>query len=487
MPPTPPSTPRRILIVDDDQSLCWLLSSLAIRHGFQAQTAYTGHDALSLLGGGEPDVLLVDFNLPDTNGIDLLRQIRPLHPRLPVIIITAFAEIGRTVEAIKAGAYDYIAKPFNHDDLIQVIQGALAQRELAQRPNQISAPPQLPTDAQLRILMGPSHWVGDLIQAVEQVARSDFNVLAMGETGTGKELIAQAIHYYSRRAEGPFIPVDCGAIPETLFESELFGHEKGAFTGAVARQPGKFQQADGGTLFLDEIANMPLPCQAKLLRAIQEKTFYPVGSQRPVKVNVRLVAACNAELEMAAAHGEFRADLFFRLNEFTIRTPSLRQRREDILYLADRFRELTNAELEKQVQGFSDPALELLLRFDWPGNVRQLRNTVRQAVLLADTRINLEHLNIRHHQYEPAMADTLNHAAAGTSDPTVHLSLREIVHRQTVAIERDVLRRTLRETGGNKAKAARLLKIDYKTIHCKLKEYGIPAHGGCDPDVNHAK
>ena len=476
------SAPWRILIVDDDQELCWLLSNLVVRNGFHAQIASTGHDAIALLNTGDPEIMLLDSHLPDINGIDLLRIVRQINPGLPVIVITAFAEIGRTVEAIKAGAYDYIAKPFNHDDLIRVIQGAVAQRELAQGTHPLSEPQQLTADTQLRILMGPSPWVGALIHSVEQVARSDFSVLAIGETGTGKELIARAIHSYSRRAEGPFVPVDCGAIPETLFESELFGHEKGAFTGAVARQPGKFQQANGGTLFLDEIANMPLACQAKLLRAIQEKMFYPVGSQRQVKVDVRLVAACNTQLETMVARCEFRADLFFRLNEFTIHIPPLRQRREDILYLAHRFRELTNIELNKQFQGFTALACDLLIRFDWLGNVRQLRNTIRQAVLLTDNWIDLEHLNIRHHQNDPALADALNPMLSKiSSTATDHLSLREIVHRQTVAIERDILRQTLRKTGGNKAEAARWLKIDYKTIHCKLKEYGIPAHDDYKP------
>ncbi|MBW2040086.1 MAG: sigma-54-dependent Fis family transcriptional regulator [Deltaproteobacteria bacterium] len=324
----------------------------------------------------------------------------------------------------------------------------------------------------LRELMGPSDAIGRLISEVNRVAKSTFSVVILGQTGTGKELIARAIHHASSRSRGPFVPVDCGAIPETLLESELFGHEKGAFTGADHQKPGKFETAEEGTLFLDEILNMPLSSQVKLLRVLQEKTLYRVGGTKPVNVDVRLLVASNKDLEVAVAAGSFRRDLFYRLNEFIIRIPPLQERKDDILYQANRFLDITNMELKKSVRGFSESALEALLAFNWPGNVRQLRSVIRRAVLLADEMITEEHLNLK----DVSVPD-LAFTPEVQGMPFNNLSLKEIVRRSTIAVERDVLLRTLRKTGGNKAKAARLLQIDYKTIHSKLKKYGITIDG----------
>lgn len=324
----------------------------------------------------------------------------------------------------------------------------------------------------LRELMGPSDAIGRIISEVNRVAESNFTVVLLGETGTGKELVARAIHHASARSKGPFVPVDCGAIPETLLESELFGHEKGAFTGAENQKPGKFQAARDGTLFLDEISNMPLGSQSKLLRVLQEKTLYRVGGTKPVKVDVRLLVASNRDLEAEVATGSFRRDLLYRLNEFIVQIPPLRERKEDILYLANRFLDTTNMELKKSVRGFSESALEALLAYNWPGNVRQLRSTIRRAVLLSDELITAEHLNV----------DNLSIPGVDLPPdvqgiPVNGLSLKEIVRRSTIAVEREALLQALRKTGGNKAKAARLLQIDYKTIHSKVKKYGIIIEG----------
>jgi len=308
---------------------------------------------------------------------------------------------------------------------------------------------------------------------VNCVAKSDFTVVIQGETGTGKELVARAIHQASARSKCKFVPVDCGAIPCALLESELFGYERGAFTDAKVQKLGKFEIAQDGTLFLDEIANMPLGSQAKLLRALQEKNIYRVGGNKPVKVDVRLLTSCNTNLEVKVQSGAFRQDLFYRLNEFTINIPPLVKRVDDILYLANRFLAVTNVELNKHVKGFTESALDALLTYNWPGNVRQLRSTIRRAVLLADELVDEKHIGIKE-----LASSVLFKSSEPVEIPWKGLSLKEIVRQNINNVERSVLQNALRFTGGNKAKAARLLRIDYKTIHTKVKQLGISINGG---------
>lgn len=310
-----------------------------------------------------------------------------------------------------------------------------------------------------------------MIAEVNLVARSNFNVIIIGETGSGKEVVAQAIHQGSPRAQGPFVPLDCGAIPETLLEGELFGYEKGAFTGAVGAKRGKFELAEGGTLFLDEILNLPLGSQAKLLRALQEKTICRLGGTTPVPTNVRVLVAANRNLEAAAGGGKFRVDLFFRLNEFLVKIPPLRERREDIIYLAKRFLDLTNTELTKAIKGFSEGAVNVLLTHAWPGNVRQLRSTIRRAVLLAEDVVTERHLDIG-----PTTGGHAHISAFSASPQTAAcelLPLRAVVATSVTVVERAALVEALRRAGGNKAQAARWLHIDYKTLQSKVKKYGI--------------
>jgi len=316
--------------------------------------------------------------------------------------------------------------------------------------------------------MGPSDAVTRIIREVNRVAQSDFSVIIQGETGSGKELVARAIYQLSSRAGAPFIPLDCGAIPETLIESELFGYQKGAFTGATGPKAGKFEAAHGGTLFLDEIANLPLASQTRLLRVLQEKAVLRLGATQPIKIDVRLLTASNQELQGLVTSGQMREDLFFRLNEFNITIPPLRDRKDDIPYLAKRFMDLTNKELQKNVRRLSEYGLEALLSYNWPGNVRQLRSVIRRAVLLADDMITEKHFDIKRTPV-PGLAFTPK--IQGT--PWDELSLREIVHRSRVSVEREVMLHVLKHTRGNKAKAARLLQIDRKTIHIKLKQFGI--------------
>jgi transcriptional regulator with GAF, ATPase, and Fis domain len=316
--------------------------------------------------------------------------------------------------------------------------------------------------------MGPSDAVARLISEVTRVAESDFSVVIVGETGSGKEVIAQAIHQSSLRSKEPFIPVDCGAIPETLLESELFGHEKGAFTDADRQKVGRFETAQGGTLFLDEISNAPLSSQAKLLRTLQEKKIYRVGGTKPIDVNVRLLVASNQDLYELADLGSFRKDLFYRLNEFSIKIPPLRKRKDDIPYLAKRFLDQANKELNKRVKGFSESALNLLFSYNWPGNVRQLRSVIRRGVLLAEEIVTEKDVEIKRVDV-PGMAFTPKVEGA----PWKNLSLKAIIQESVNAVEREVLAEVLKSTGGNKAKAARLLQVDYKTIQGKVKKFGI--------------
>lgn len=463
----------RVLIVDDEKEICLLLAHLLQNEGLDALQAHDGDSALRLARLEEPDVMLVDIGMPDLNGMEVLKRAKEFDPDLPVVMITAYAEIQGAVTAMRAGAHDYLAKPFNHNEVIRVVRRALAERELKRKLKQLSD--QLLESPSLSRLMGPSDAVARLIAEVNRVAKSDFSVIIQGETGAGKELVAKAIHWASPRSAKPFVPVDCGAIPETLFESELFGHEKGAFTSAECLKPGKFELAKGGTLFLDEISNMPLASQAKLLRALQDKHICRVGGTKPFPTDVRLLAASNQDLATAVTAGSFRQDLLYRLDEFTIQIPPLHRRKEDILFLAKRFLDITNIELNKNVRGITEAAIEGLLAHHWPGNVRQLRSTIRRAVLLADEVITEKHLDL-HGENAPVPA--LKHSSSLPEHPWESLSFKEIVQHNTICIEREVLIKALRYAGGNKAKAARMLQIDYKTIHSKVKQFGISTEGG---------
>jgi DNA-binding NtrC family response regulator len=454
----------KILVVDDEEAIRALLSAAIKGEGLKSIEAPDGETALEMIKSESPDVMLLDIRLPDISGLDVLRLAKEIDPNLSVIVLTGYAETPGAVKAMKAGAFDYLSKPFEVKDILKVIYNGLDERrrklEAKEHPVQKKNP--------LQEAMGPSDVVERVLLEVNRVAESDFTVVIIGETGSGKELIARTIHEASSRSGAPFVAVDCGAIPETLLESELFGHEKGAFTGAETQKAGKFELAQGGTLFLDEISNMPLGSQAKLLRVLQEKKVYRVGGTKPIEINVRLLVAGNQDLQALMDAGSFRRDLFYRLNEFSITVPPLRERKEDIPYLAKRFLDLANAELRKNVKGFSGSALDMLLDYPWPGNVRQLRSTIRRATLLADEEITNKHLDLKKVSV-PGL--TLIPKVQGMQ--WQRLSLQEIVQRSVDQVEREVLVQVLNHAGGNKAKAARLLQIDYKTMHTKLKRLGI--------------
>jgi two-component system nitrogen regulation response regulator GlnG len=460
----------KILIVDHKEEISAVLSEHMAHEGLTPLVAHTVGAAMEKIRSEHPDALIVDLKPPEMDGVQILKEAKALDEDLPVILLTGYPEIRGAVAAMRAGAHDYLAKPLKHHEVLRVVFRALNECALKRKLRRLSS--QIQDESSLRESMGPSDAVSRLTSDVCRVAKTNFSVLILGETGSGKELVAHAIHQLSSRCEAPFMAVDCGAIPETLLESELFGHEKGAYTGADTQKPGKFELANGGTIFLDEICNLPLGSQAKLLRALQEKGIYRVGSTRRIDVDVRLLAAANRGLAHLNEQSLFRQDLFFRLNEFAIRVPPLRERQEDILYLAKRFIDLTNLELHKNVKGFTQSAVDALLAYKWPGNARQLRSVVRRAVLLADDMIAEQHLGIDGASPPPAIP------GLGCAQETEHtlrgdLPLREFKRRTIVALEREILAHVLRETGGNKAKAARLLHIDYKTIHSKIRQYGI--------------
>ena len=464
----------QVLVLSDDKECSESLSRLLIKERIIPLLAHDLNMALRLSYPKEANLVFLDLTTPGQDAAKVFQQIRGAAEDLPIIAILPYGDIAGAVRAMKSGASDYIVKPLEPQKVIQVLHGALERfrhKLLSEDQEQ---------NGLLRKEMGPSHAIGQLIAEVKCVARSDFSVIVVGETGSGKELVARAIHQVSERLESPFVPVDCGAIPETLLESELFGYEKGAFSGAERQKQGKFETAQNGTIFLDEITNMPLASQAKLLRALQEKTIYRVGGTTPIGIHVRLLVASNKNLEKAVASGDFRRDLYYRLNDFTINIPPLRERKEDIRYLANRFLEITNKELKKNIIGFSDSAIQDMFAYNWPGNVRQLRSTIRRAVLLADDVITDKHLNMR---------IEFNNEPVFNTNPTLPVnlqemldkkfSLKEIAQRSADVVEREALAQVLKHTGGNKAKAARILKIDYKTIHIKLKKFGILTNGGC--------
>ena len=460
------SRPAKVLVVDDVEESRYVLSRVLEDEGFQALVAENGPVGLELMRKQTPDVVLLDNKMPGMDGMEVLQEARRFDRETPIIILTAFGSIHSAVDAVKHGAYEYLTKPFDNNHLVLTVRRALESRRLIEKDRRRR--PQRDGDCSLRKAMGPSEAVRHICDEVAQVAHSTFTVVITGETGSGKELVARAIHRQSQRASGPFVPVDCGSIPSSLMESELFGHEKGAFTGAVQTKIGKFELASGGTLFLDEVANLSFGLQAKFLRALQERQICRVGGTKTIDLNIRVVAATNRELSPMVASGDFRRDLYHRLNEFGIRVPPLRRRRQDISHLAQWFLDLTNEELGKQVRGVSASALEALMAYGWPGNVRELRNVIRRAVLLADEEITPAHL---------AIADSM-----GQADPDVRsglegalpcASLKEIVRQAVMEVEENVLSEVLKQTQGNKAEAARLLHIDYKTIHTKLKRYGI--------------
>jgi two-component system, NtrC family, response regulator HydG len=464
------------LIVDDDRDICRLLGHLLERAGIAVESAYDGAAALELVAAVQPDVLLLDIKMPNSDGMDVLRRVRQRYPNLPVVMMTAFAGVTQAVEAMKTGAVDYLPKPFDNNKVVPLVREAVARLGgkaavgpvAGDRPQEPRGKDRPGLRETLAAMMGPSAAVVGLAEELTRVVETDYSIVIQGETGTGKELVARTIHRCSRRARGPFVAVDCGAIAENLLENELFGHERGAYSGADRRSIGKFEAAAGGTLFLDEIGNLPLKAQATLLRALQERTICRVGGTEPLDVDVRVVAASNEHFLQAVERGDFREDLWYRLNEFHVHLPPLRERRDDILHLAEMFRRQVAEELKRTVPELSAAAEERLISFDWPGNVRELRSVVRRLCLLRKPEIEAEDIGLRsRRRMEVCDANEARELLLG------ELSLSEIVNDSVARVERTLLVKALRHAHGNKAEAARLLKVDYKTIYNKLKRLAI--------------
>jgi two-component system response regulator HydG len=447
-----------ILIVDDDKAHRTMLRTLLGGWGYMIEEADDGDTAIQMVHDKPFDLILMDIRMVRVSGPEALKAIKSYNPAIPIIIMTAYSSVETAVETLKNGAYDYLTKPLDFDELKMAMERAMDHTRLREENRQLRD--QLGEKFDRRNIIGRSPAMNKILEIVNQVAPSEATVLISGESGTGKEMIAGAIHYNSPRKNGPYIKINCAAITETLLESELFGHEKGAFTGAHRRKDGRFQQAHNGSIFLDEISEMSLAMQVKLLRVLQEREIIRVGGEETIHVDVRIIAATNKDLLEEVQGGRFREDLFYRLNVVSIHMPSLRERKEDIPLLAQNFLETFRRKNQKEIHGLTPRAMDLLLRYDWPGNVRELMNAVERAVVMSREDILSEDAfsSIRLEKDIHPVDEESQEAA-----PT-EASLEEV--------EKATILRTLSETKGNKSEAARRLGITRKTLHKKLSKYG---------------
>ena len=435
-----------ILIVEDDITFSLMLTTWLGKKGFVVRSSSSVSDAKRRLGEEAFDLVISDLRLPDSDGIDLLKWLKSTHPSLPLIMMTSYAEIQTAVQAMKLGAADYIAKPLNPDELLGKIKELVRVEEKAPARAPVPSAPDL-------YIEGQSQAARQLYEHVRLVAPTDMSVLVTGASGTGKEYIARRIHEQSNRSKAPFVAVDCGAIPKELAASEFFGHVKGSITGAIENKTGAFVAAQGGTIFLDEIGNLTYEVQVQLLRALQERKVKPIGSNQEIAINVRLISATNENLRQAIEKGDFREDLYHRINEFTIRIPDLKERKEDLLLFANHFLDLANSELQKDIIGFDNDTMQLFQSYSWPGNLRQMKNVIKYATLLATGRY------ITRKELPEELTENL--------PSHTNIQLKNVEH------ERDLIRKALQECGNNKTRAAQLLGIDRKTLYNKLKIYQL--------------
>jgi nitrogen regulation protein NR(I) len=461
----------QILVVDDEMNLRKVLSAQLARDGYDVHTAEDGEQGLQLLSEHHIDLVITDLRMPKLDGMELLRRAVAIDRDLPVVMITAHGTVDNAVEALKTGAFDYITKPFDQAEVRNVVKKALRTRDLS-ATEATRAEERDVADGRWGII-GRSAGMLDVFAVLERVADTPSTVLITGESGTGKELVARALHENSSRRDKPFIKVNCAAIPRDLMESELFGYERGAFTGAVSSKPGRFELASGGTLFLDEIGTIPVEMQVKLLRALQESEFERVGGIKTIRVDVRLVAATNSDIKKEIAAGAFREDLYYRLNVVPIRLPPLRERIDDLPLLAEHFMGKFDARLRKKVRAIEPEAERLLVGYPWPGNVRELENVIERSVLFADAEL------IRAQDLPPEVRGLSETPRAPTasqpaiSDTPSSDGLKEQVKAATIKLERELIRRALDQTSGNVTHAARLLKISRKGLQLKMKELGL--------------
>lgn len=448
-----------ILIVEDDIAFCNMLQTFLSKKGFEVQVAYNFSNAMAILSNTKFDVVLTDVRLPENEGTEILSKIKAQNIDTKVILMTGYAEVNKAVDAIRDGAFDYISKPISPDSLLKIIYKATSHQpdKSAQSKNTaiVEKEQNTPTGSDKMYIEGISDESAKLNHYINLVAPTTMSVLIVGNSGTGKEYIAQTIHGKSKRSDKPFIPVDCGTIPRELASSEFFGHVKGSFTGAISNKTGHFEIANGGTLFLDEIGNLSYELQVQLLRAIQERKIKPVGSNKEIGVDIRIIAATNENLADAVKKGKFREDLYHRLNEFTIKAPLLSERKEDILLFANYFLQKSNTELEKNILGFSEEVSQKITTYHWPGNLREMQNAIKRAVLLCQEEyIQLLHLPI----------EVINDSHED------EVPVRSLFQNK---FEKNLILEALQKAEGNKSKAAKILNIDRKTLYNKLTFYNI--------------
>lgn len=486
---------EKILIVDDNNDICLLLERFLGKQGYKTESVQRGEDGLVLLRKEAYELVICDFKLPDIDGLEMLRRIKVMHPDTAVIIITGYSDVRMAVQTVKHGAYDYVTKPLYPDEILHTIKSALERRtqSLSQPAAAASSMPagalkvstsRTPARSALtsdgkRFIFGKSRAADQLQKHIDLIAPTDISVIITGETGTGKEFVANAIHLKSKRADKPFVAIDCGALSKELAGSELFGHVKGSFTGAMADKAGSFEFANGGTLFLDEIGNLSYDNQIKLLRVLQERKIRRIGSNQDVPVDVRIIVATNEDLRDAVRQGRFREDIYHRINEFEMHLPPLRERKADIMIFADHFLELANRQLEKDIQGFEEEAREKLKEYYWHGNLRELQNVVKRSVLLTQSSY-IEADILPHEILSPqylTSADTMTDVQVSydPSRPGMPVISQSAANLKSVSesAERAAILKVLEKTGYNKTKAAEVLNIDRKTLYNKLKAYDI--------------
>jgi two-component system response regulator HydG len=440
----------KILIVEDDLTFSQLLHGFLQKNGHEIITAASIKDGLKAIAQNTFDLLLLDYRLPDGIGLDVLVNARSAGSTVPVIIMTSFNDVRTAVKAIQSGAFDYITKPVNPEELLMIMSESLGEKKEQSVTEQ---------DDQPEFIKGSSHDSDKLYEHIDVVAPTDMAILIQGETGTGKEYVARIIHRQSKRSLKPFVAIDCGALSKDLAASELFGHIKGAFTGAIADKKGMFEYADGGTLFLDEVGNLSYDVQVKLLRALQEKTIQPLGSNKQIPVNVRIITATNDDLVNSVSGGDFRQDLYHRINEFKIQLSPLRARGNDIDIFIRHFIKLANTELNRHVNSLSAEAKEILHKYDWPGNLRELKNVIKRMVLLSHDEI--------------AGVDTMPDEMLFSVSNHVHQNRESDLKAQNEVNEKQLIQKTLIQVKYNKSKAAKLLNIDRKTLYSKIERYGL--------------
>ena len=452
--------PSLILVAEDEQLMRAIIVQLLRSEGYETVEANTAEAALAIFESRKIDLAILDLNLSvGGSGLDLLGKIRDLDPEVMGIIVTAYASVESAVEALRKGAYDYITKPFANDHLKAVVRNALAQKALFHENRFLRR--ELREKYRFESIIGNCDAIEQVFRMMEKVARTDSSVMITGESGTGKELVARAIHFGSERANKRFLPINCGALPETLLESELFGYKRGAFTGATQDKPGLLKAADKGTVFFDEIGDMPLALQVKLLRALQERECYPLGSNEPVSFDVRVLCATNKDLDKEVSEGRFREELLYRINVITINLPPLRMRKDDIPLLANHFLRKYEKPLGRSAMRFSKGAMRLLISYPWPGNVRELENTVERAAILAETDVVHAH----------GLPDKLHNmtATANSGSHSSGVTLEEL--------ERDHMRRVLNQVNGDKVRAAQILGIHLSTLYRKVQRYHLENEG----------